>query len=134
MKKQKVCIIGGGLAGLITAATLSKLNLKIDLVTGVFYQHTRSNRSTAISQDNYDNLKKLKVLKNFNKTFWPCTEMKIYAEDKNRKLKEIFEFKTLISRIDHLLIDSKMHKKETNLTEEERKLLYFNKFKIIPEH
>ena len=73
MKKQKVCIIGGGLAGLITAATLSKLNLKIDLVTGVFYQHTRSNRSTAISQDNYDNLKKLKVLKNFNKTFWPCT-------------------------------------------------------------
>ena len=32
MKQQKVCIIGGGLTGLITAATLSKLNLKIDIV------------------------------------------------------------------------------------------------------
>ena len=69
MKKQKVCIIGGGLAGLITAATLSKLNLKIDLVTGVSYQPIRSNRSTAISQDNYDNLKKLKVFETLNKTF-----------------------------------------------------------------
>ena len=27
MKKQKVCIVGGGLAGLVTAATLSKLDL-----------------------------------------------------------------------------------------------------------
>ena len=125
MKKQKVCIIGGGLAGLITAATLSKLNLKIDLVTGVFYQHTRSNRSTAISQDNYDNLKKLKVLKNFNKTFWPCTEMKIYAEDKNRKLKEIFEFnkksnkekKKVLYMVENLLLQKSIIK---NLKKEKK--------------
>ena len=33
MEKQKVCIVGGGLTGLITAITLSKLNLDIDLIT-----------------------------------------------------------------------------------------------------
>ena len=135
MKKQKVCIIGGGLAGLITAATLSKLNLKIDLVTGVFYQHTRSNRSTAISQDNYDNLKKLKVLKNFNKTFWPCTEMKIYAEDKNRKLKEIFEFnkksnkekKKVLYMVENLLLQKSIIK---NL-KKEKKIKFISPIKKI---
>ena len=34
MEKQKVCIIGGGLTGLVTAIALSRLNLEIDLVTG----------------------------------------------------------------------------------------------------
>ena len=33
MKKQKVCIIGGGPTGLVTAITLSQLNLDIDLIT-----------------------------------------------------------------------------------------------------
>ena len=34
MKKQKICIIGGGLTGLVTAISLSKLNCEIDLITG----------------------------------------------------------------------------------------------------
>ena len=35
MKKQKICIIGGGLTGLITALVLSKLNLDVDLDVNV---------------------------------------------------------------------------------------------------
>ena len=62
MEKQKICIVGGGLTGLITAITLSKLNLKIDLITGNINQYTKSNRTIAISQNNYDFLKKLKIL------------------------------------------------------------------------
>ena len=58
MDKQKICIIGGGLTGLITAITLSKLNLKIDLITGNINQDIKSNRTIAISQSNYDFLKK----------------------------------------------------------------------------
>ena len=58
MKKQKVCIIGGGLTGLITALVLSKLNLDVDLVTGSSEQNVKSNRTTAISQENYNFLKK----------------------------------------------------------------------------
>ena len=34
MEKQKICIIGADLTGLVTAITLSKLNLKIDLIAG----------------------------------------------------------------------------------------------------
>ena len=59
MKKQKICIIGGGLTGLITAITLSKLNLSIDLITDNTNKIVKSNRTVAISQDNYDFLQKL---------------------------------------------------------------------------
>ena len=58
MEDQKVCIIGGGLTGLITANALSKLNLKIDLIVDNNLTKIRSNRTTAISQNNYDFLKK----------------------------------------------------------------------------
>ena len=34
MKKQKICIIGGSLTGLVTAISLSKLNCTIDLIPG----------------------------------------------------------------------------------------------------
>ena len=33
MKKQKICIIGGSLSGLVTAIALSKLYCEIDLIT-----------------------------------------------------------------------------------------------------
>ena len=33
MKKQKICIIGGGLTGLVTAISLSKFDCEIDLIT-----------------------------------------------------------------------------------------------------
>ena len=93
MKKQKVCIIGGGLTGLITALVLSKLNLNVDLVIGSIKAHIVSNKTTAISQENYYYLKKLKII-NFSKIkFWPCTKMKLYTEKKFNKFDEIFEIK-----------------------------------------
>ncbi len=54
MKKQKVCIIGGGLTGLITALSLSKLNINIDLISGNIVQNPKSSRTIAISQKNFD--------------------------------------------------------------------------------
>ena len=90
MEKQKICIIGGGLTGLITAITLSKLNLKIDLITGNINQDITSNRTIAISQNNYDFLKKLKVFKFSKKEFWPCSKIKLYTEAKKKEFTEIF--------------------------------------------
>ncbi|SVE55141.1 uncharacterized protein METZ01_LOCUS507995, partial [marine metagenome] len=90
MEKQKICIVGGGLTGLITAITLSKLNLKIDLITGNINQYTKSNRTIAISQNNYDFLKKLKIFKFSKKEFWPCSKMKLYTEAKKKEFTEIF--------------------------------------------
>ena len=90
MEKQKICIVGGGLTGLITAITLSKLNLKIDLITGNINQYTKSNRTIAISQNNYDFLKKLRIFKFSKKEFWPCSKMKLYTEAKKKEFTEIF--------------------------------------------
>ena len=79
MKKQKICIIGGGLTGLISAVTLSKLDVSVDLVTDNFNQHKKSNRTIAISQDNYEFLRRLDIFKFSKKDFWPCTKMELYT-------------------------------------------------------
>ena len=92
MEKQKVCIIGGGLTGLVTAIALSRLNLEIDLVTGHnINKKVESARTIALSQNNYDFLKKLKINNLLEKNFWPCDNMKLYAGNENEKFDEIFE-------------------------------------------
>ena len=91
MKKQKICIIGGSLTGLVTAISLSKLNCEIDLVTGNVYKIDKSNRTIAISENNLDFLDKLNISKSLKKEIWPCSIMKLYTEIKNEKFSEIFE-------------------------------------------
>ena len=77
MKKQKICIIGGSLTGLVTAISLSKLNCEIDLVTGNVYKIDKSNRTIAISENNLDFLDKLNISKSLKKEIWPCSIMKL---------------------------------------------------------
>ena len=91
MKKQKICIIGGGLTGLITAIALSKLNLEIDLITGNANQNYQSNRTIAVSENNFDFLNKLNIKKSLIKEMWPCSVMKLYTEIKNKKFSKLFE-------------------------------------------
>ena len=92
MEKQKICIVGGGLTGLVTAITLSRLNIKVDFISGKNKNgNIISNRTTAISQNNYDFLKKLKIFKFSKKEFWPCSHMKLYTKDEKEKFNEIFE-------------------------------------------
>ena len=57
-----VCIVGGGLTGLITAIALSKLNLQVDLAIGSTKPNIKSNKTTAISQENYDFIKSLEII------------------------------------------------------------------------
>ena len=91
MKKQKICIIGGSLAGLVTAIGLSKLNCDIDLITGSINSKYKSNNTIAISQNNFNFLNKLNISKSLINKVWPCSTMKLYAETKNKKIPEIFE-------------------------------------------
>ena len=114
MNKQKICIIGGGLTGLITAATLMKLDLEIDLITENIDQIIKTNRTTAISQDNYNNLRKLKLFNNIEKDFWPCSKMRLYTDNKEAKFNQVFE-----------LINDKNQNK---------KILYMIKNSVILEH
>ena len=72
MTQQKICIIGNGLAGLTTAAILSKQNIIIDLYTGKKKNSVGLDiRTTAISESNYHYIKKNLDLKNSN-FFWSC--------------------------------------------------------------
>ena len=91
MEKQKICIIGGGLAGLTTAITLSKLNCNIDLITGVSGQNLKSSRTIAVSENNFDFLNKLNISESLKREVWTCSIMKLYTEIKNEKFFEIFE-------------------------------------------
>ena len=91
MEKQKICIVGAGLTGLITAIALSKLNLKIDLVTNSTNRNIKTNRTIAISQQNYNFLKELNFSNFSKKDFWPCSGMKLYTESEENSFFEIFE-------------------------------------------
>ncbi len=91
MKKQRVCIIGGSLTGLVTAISLSKLNCEIDLITeksNIKYSH---NRTIAISENNFKFLNKLNISKSLKKEIWACNKMKLYSEEKNQKFSKVFE-------------------------------------------
>ena len=91
MEKQKICIIGGSLTGLTTAISLAKLNIDIDLIIGNTKHNFKSNRTIAISENNYDFLKNLNITKSLKKVTWPSTVMKLYAEAKNNNFSKIFE-------------------------------------------
>ena len=91
MKKQKICIIGGSLTGLVTAACLSKLNCDIDLITGESHRNLKSGRTIAVSENNFRFLNKLNISKLSKKKIWACSAMKLYTESKNEKITEIFE-------------------------------------------
>ena len=84
MSKQKICIIGDGLAGLTTATILSQQNICIDLYSsGKIKSKTRDNRTTAISNSNFQYIKNnLNLMKtNF---FWPSKQINLFFEDGNK--------------------------------------------------
>ena len=94
MEKQKICIIGGGLTGLITAITLSKLNLQVDLISSDIDSNKKSSRTIAISQNNRDFLERLNFHKISNFFFWPCAKMKLYSKNENEESDQLFELKS----------------------------------------
>tara|TARA_Y100000590_G_scaffold226612_1_gene255946 strand:+ start:2233 stop:3378 length:1146 start_codon:yes stop_codon:yes gene_type:complete len=108
MEKQKICIIGGGITGLITAITLSKLNCEIDLVADTFNINTKSNRTIAISENNFNFLKKQNISLSLKNELWPCSIMKLYTEIKNKKFSKIFELNKKEKIILYMLENSKI--------------------------
>ena len=84
MSKQKICIIGDGLAGLTAAIILSKENIEIDLYSNENKNKKtkKDNRTTAISESNYKFIKKKLNLGNQN-FMWPSKQVNLFFEDKN---------------------------------------------------
>ena len=111
-KNQKICIIGGSLTGLATAISLSKLNCDIDLIVGDINQNLKSNRTIAISENNFDFLNKLNISKSFKNEMWSCSVMKLYTEIQNKNFLEIFELnrENKKGKILYMIENSKMIK------------------------
>ena len=90
MKKHKICIVGGGLTGLISALVLSEKGLDIDLIIENSKSKKKDLRVTAISENNFEFLKS--SLKNINLNFFfPVKKIHLFFE-KTNQLKNFLNF------------------------------------------
>jgi 2-octaprenyl-6-methoxyphenol hydroxylase len=82
MKKQRICIVGDGLSGLMAALALNRLEgLEVHLISRK-NKHSKDRRTTAISASNYDFLNKV-VDKIDKKLFWPSKKIDLFYETKD---------------------------------------------------
>ena len=90
MKKHKICIVGGGLTGLISALVLSEKGLDIDLIVENNVSKVKDFRVTAISEKNMEFLKS--TIKNVNlRLFYPVKKINLFFE-KNNQIKNFLNF------------------------------------------
>ena len=106
MKKQRICIVGDGLSGLMTALALNKLEgLEVHLISRK-NKHSKDRRTTAISASNYEFFNKV-IGKLDKKLFWPSKKIDLFYETKTLQekisntttidSKEIFDLKFSIT-------------------------------------
>jgi len=91
MKKPKICIIGDGLSGLITAQILGKLDVEIDLMSKKSQKKIIDNRTTAISPSNYEFILK-HLLKKRSNLFFECKKINLYHEKENNSFFNFMNF------------------------------------------
>jgi 2-octaprenyl-6-methoxyphenol hydroxylase len=85
MKKQRICIIGDGLSGLMATLALNKLEgLEVHLISKK-NKHFRDKRTTAISASNYEFFNKV-VDKVDKKLFWPSKKIDLFYETKDQNM------------------------------------------------
>ena len=90
----KICIIDGGISGLILSKVLSDLNIKIDLINRNFSNKKKyRTRSIAISRSNFLFLKNLNILTKKQNLFWKIKEIRLFNTKINHSNKMIFDFK-----------------------------------------
>ena len=85
MKKQRICIVGDGLSGLMTALALNKLEgLEVHLISKK-NKLLKDRRTTAISASNYEFFNKV-INKLDKKLFWPSKNINLYYETKDQNI------------------------------------------------
>ena len=85
MKKQRICIVGDGLSGLMTVLALNKLEgLEVHLISRK-KRHSKDRRTTAISTSNYEFFNKV-IGKLDKKLFWPSKTIDLFYETKDKNM------------------------------------------------
>ena len=85
MKKQRICIVGDGLSGLMSAIALNNLaNLEVHLIAR---KNKRKNdkRTTAISPSNFNFFQEI-MTKFDKKLFWPSKKINLFYETKEKTI------------------------------------------------
>ena len=107
MKKQKICVIGDGLAGLMTALVLSKSDIQIDLIfKNKKVKKIKDSRTTAISESNYLFLSRF--FKNSDlKIFNSCKNIDLYNE-KSGQYQHFMNFNEQGKNLLHMVENKKL--------------------------
>ena len=85
MNKQRICIVGDGLAGLMTAVVLGRIpQVDINLIAKKENKNL-DKRTTAISHTNFKFIQE-NIVKLDNNLFWPSKNIELYYETSKEKI------------------------------------------------
>jgi 2-polyprenyl-6-methoxyphenol hydroxylase-like FAD-dependent oxidoreductase len=85
MKKQRICIVGDGLAGLMSAIALNNLpNLEVHLIAKK-NKSSDDKRTTAISASNFNFFQNTMSALD-KKLFWPSKKINLFYETRDKKI------------------------------------------------
>jgi 2-octaprenyl-6-methoxyphenol hydroxylase len=85
MKKQRICIVGDGLSGLMAALALNKIEgLEVHLISKK-KKHSKDKRTTAISVNNYAFFNQV-IDKLDKKVFWPSKKIDLFYETNGQNM------------------------------------------------
>jgi 2-octaprenyl-6-methoxyphenol hydroxylase len=85
MTRQRICIVGDGLSGLMAALALNKLEgLEVHLISRK-NKHSNDRRTTAISASNYEFINKV-ISKLDKNLFWPSKKIDLFYETKDQNM------------------------------------------------
>ena len=86
MNKQRICIIGDGLSGLMTAISLNQVpGIEVSLVAKKGSKK-QDKRTTAISETNYKFMKEENITGLNKKLFWPSKNIELFYETAKEKI------------------------------------------------
>ena len=101
---MKVCLIGQNLTNLILASVFEEKKLNVDIYLNKKIQNIKTNRTIALSSDNFDYLK---FLTKSSIIPWKSKEIKIFSE--NSRSKELISFKKKNKEVFNLIAYSKLN-------------------------
>ena len=101
---MKICLIGQNLTNLILASVFEEKKLNVDIYLNKKFQNKKTNRTIALSSENFDYLKF--VAKSSIKS-WKSREIKIFTESSQSK--EIINFNKKNKEVFNLVSYSKLN-------------------------